>query len=62
MDLFDNVKFIKEVQKRSALWDVRSLDYADRTNRRKCWKDLVEIFYGNLTDLSEAEENELGES
>ncbi|KAK7074956.1 hypothetical protein SK128_015336 [Halocaridina rubra] len=56
---FDTEYFIAEIQSRPAVWDLNDDDYCNREVRRKCWEELVTIFFKN-EEASAAEKNECG--
>lgn len=60
METFDVEKFILEVEKRPAIWDMSIEDYHDRDLKRKCWEEIVEVIGG--TELSVKEKKEMGKS
>ncbi|XP_048486662.1 uncharacterized protein LOC125490692 [Plutella xylostella] len=43
-DNFDTELLIEEVEKRIAIWDMESADYANRLIKRRNWEEIVEIF------------------
>ncbi len=51
--------FIVEIQSRPALWDLDDDDYCNRKLKRKCWEELVTIFF-KKEKPSAAEKNEFG--
>ncbi|XP_046685277.1 uncharacterized protein LOC124371010 [Homalodisca vitripennis] len=43
-DPFDTERFIDEIEKRRALWDLESPDYKNRGLKRSAWEEVVDIF------------------
>ncbi|KAG8246352.1 hypothetical protein J6590_086744 [Homalodisca vitripennis] len=43
-DPFDTERFIDEIEKRRALWDLESPDYKNRVLKRSAWEEVVDIF------------------
>ncbi|KAG8278126.1 hypothetical protein J6590_027385 [Homalodisca vitripennis] len=58
--MFDTEKFILEVEKRPALYNVHSEEYSDRTLRTKCWDDLGEIMFTNWDKMTPVEREVAG--
>lgn len=56
---FDTELFIDEVEKRPAIWDLESPDYANRILKRRAWEELVLIFSDK--DDSEEKKKDIGE-
>lgn len=55
--VFDTKRFIREIRKRSSIWNARSADYNDRALKIQQWEEVVNI-YG--ADLSIQDKKELG--
>ncbi|KAF9406398.1 hypothetical protein HW555_013220 [Spodoptera exigua] len=55
---FDTELFIDEIEKRPAIWDLESPDYANRILKRRSWEELVLIFSDK--DDSEEKKKDLG--
>lgn len=55
---FDTELFIDEIEKRPAIWDLESPDYANRILKRRSWEELVLIFSNK--DDSEEKKKDLG--
>ncbi|XP_055633435.1 uncharacterized protein LOC129773806 [Toxorhynchites rutilus septentrionalis] len=50
--MFDTEKFISEVKRRPALYDVRSSDYVCRELKAQCWADIGAIMYRDWKSMS----------
>ena len=44
-DRFDTELFIDEIEKCPAIWDIACADYKDRVVKKRCWEELVDLFY-----------------
>ena len=42
---FDSEKFICEIEKRPAIYDVTSKNYSNRLIKAKCWSEVGETMY-----------------
>ena len=43
MDI-DNVKFIEEIEKRPATWDMLRESYSDLNIKKREWQEIIELF------------------
>ena len=41
---FDTELFILEIEQRPSIWDITTKEYSDKIVKKKCWRELVEIF------------------
>ncbi|KAG8289300.1 hypothetical protein J6590_107336 [Homalodisca vitripennis] len=57
-DPFDTDRFIDEIEKRRALWDLESPDYKNRVLKRSAWEEVVDIF--SKTESTVEEKKQLG--
>ncbi|KAG8298860.1 hypothetical protein J6590_007458 [Homalodisca vitripennis] len=58
-DPFDTERFIDEIEKRRALWDLESPDYKNRVLKRSAeWEEVVDIF--SKTESTVEEKKQLG--
>ncbi|XP_033608027.1 uncharacterized protein LOC117282447 [Cryptotermes secundus] len=46
MDI-DNVKFIEEIEKRPATWDMLRKSYSDLNIKKREWQEIIELFGGD---------------
>ena len=51
MDSFDTETFVKLVRARSALWDVRTEEYANKVKRKECWLEIFRIMIEDFDEL-----------
>lgn len=60
--MFDTEKFIGEIQKRPAIYDVRSKVYSNRVAKLKYWHEVGQEMYKGWEDLDQMERRALGKS
>lgn len=53
---FDTERFIVEVERRTAIWNVSSPDYSNRELKKRQWEEIVEMFGGE--ELQEREKKD----
>ncbi len=58
MPKIESEKLISEVEKRPALWDMRTKEYSDRIVKKQCWKEIGDLFA--TEEMTVAQRNELG--
>lgn len=51
-------QLINEIQNRPAIWDKRSVEYADRNKKKMSWEEITNIFVGE--DASEEKKKNMG--
>ena len=44
LEIIDTDLLINEIEKRPALWDMQSSDYKDKNLKKRCWKEIADIF------------------
>ncbi|KAG8285350.1 hypothetical protein J6590_081889 [Homalodisca vitripennis] len=57
-DPFDTERFIDEIEKRRALWDLESPDYKNRVLKRSAWEEVVDIFSKTESTVEEKKQLE----
>lgn len=53
--MFDIDKFIVEVQKRPAVFDVKSKDYSNKEVKARCWEEIGRAMFDNWEAMSTLE-------
>jgi len=48
--------FISEIEKRPAIWDMKSNEYSNRTLKRNAWGELV-LLFSNIEDTEDKKKN-----
>ncbi|KAG8313244.1 hypothetical protein J6590_006804 [Homalodisca vitripennis] len=59
-DPFDTERFIDEIEKRRALWDLESPDYKNRVLKRSAWEEVVDIFSKTESTVEEKKQLVVG--
>lgn len=44
--------FISEIEKRPAIWDMKSIEYSNKTLKRNAWEELV-LLFSNIEDTED---------
>ncbi|XP_066590499.1 uncharacterized protein [Prorops nasuta] len=55
--MFDTEKFIEEIQKRSAIYDVTRSEYSDRNAKMAAWAEVCQVMVPNWTRLTDEDRN-----
>lgn len=58
--MFDTEKFICEIEKRPALYDIKSKEYCNREIKAKSWFDIGAAMFPDWNELSRGETSEKG--
>lgn len=58
--MFDTEMFICEIEKRPAIYDIKSKDYSNRDVKAKMWEEVAMVMYENWNELPVQERNNLG--
>ena len=55
MDI-DNVKFIEEIEKRPAIWDMSRKSYSDLNIKKREWQEIIELFGADMCSDNKGKE------
>ncbi|KAF7382334.1 hypothetical protein HZH68_015253 [Vespula germanica] len=55
--MFDTERFIEEIEKRPAIYDVNRSEYNDRNAKMSAWEEVCQVMVPNWTRLSDEERN-----
>ncbi|XP_015179487.1 PREDICTED: uncharacterized protein LOC107068011 isoform X2 [Polistes dominula] len=55
--MFDTEKFIEEIEKRPAIYDVNRCEYNDRNAKMRAWEEVCQVMVPNWWRLSDEERN-----
>ncbi|KAI4479485.1 hypothetical protein M0804_010882 [Polistes exclamans] len=55
--MFDTEKFIKEIEKRPAIYDTNRSEYNDRNAKMSAWEEVFQVMVPNWWRLSDEERN-----
>lgn len=58
--MFDTEIFICEIEKRPAIYDIKSKEYSNRDVKAKMWEEVAMVMYKNWNELPIQERNKLG--
>jgi len=51
--------FISEIEKRPAIWDMKSIEYSNKTLKRNAWEELV-LLFSNIEDKTQKTKKKFG--
>lgn len=55
--MFDTEKFIEEIEKRPAIYDVNCSEYNDRNAKMTAWDEVCQVMVPNWARLTDEERN-----
>lgn len=58
--MFDTEIFICEIEKRPAIYDIKSKDYSNIDVKANMWEEVAMVMYENWNELPVQERNNLG--
>lgn len=57
MSMFDTERFIEEIQRRPAIYDVKRGEYNDRNAKMTAWDEVCQVMVPNWAHLTDEDRN-----
>lgn len=61
MMMIDTEKFLVEIQSRECIWNPKVKEYSVKSERRRAWEEVAEVFHPDWTSCSSEDQDKLGE-